>query len=178
MSGGLRGRVRAVVGGVTATVWRVRSRGRIQGSRFFLTRPTRVRVSGSGRIEIGPDVIIEAGARITATDAVLRLGTAVFVGQNATITAFSDLSIGEHTLLGENVSLHTEDHGPRGHREHYTSAPITIGADAWLGAGVVVTGGVRIGDGATVGANAVVTKDVPAGATAAGVPARILKAGA
>jgi len=43
-----------------------------------------------------------------------------------------------------------------------------------VGAGAVVIGGVLVGRGATVGANAVVTRDVPAGAVAVGVPARII----
>ena len=45
---------------------------------------------------------------------------------------------------------------------------------AYLGAGARVLGPVRIGKGARIGANAVVLKDVPAGATAVGVPARII----
>ncbi len=49
-----------------------------------------------------------------------------------------------------------------------------IGDGVFIGAGARILGGVRIGDGARIGANAVVITDVPAGATAVGVPARIL----
>lgn len=51
-----------------------------------------------------------------------------------------------------------------------------LGAGVALGAGCRVIGRVRVGDGSRIGANAVVTKDVPAGATAVGVPARVLSA--
>lgn len=50
----------------------------------------------------------------------------------------------------------------------------TIGDNVFIGAGARVLGGIHIGDGATIGANAVVIKDVPAGATAVGVPARLI----
>jgi acetyltransferase-like isoleucine patch superfamily enzyme len=51
---------------------------------------------------------------------------------------------------------------------------IRIGNDVWLGARVVVTAGVTIGDGCIVGAGAVVTKDLPAGSIAGGVPAKVI----
>jgi acetyltransferase-like isoleucine patch superfamily enzyme len=51
---------------------------------------------------------------------------------------------------------------------------VRIGAGAWLGAGAKVLDGVSIGDRAIIGAAAVVREMVPAGAIAAGVPAKII----
>jgi serine O-acetyltransferase len=54
----------------------------------------------------------------------------------------------------------------------------TLGRNVVVGAGAKVLGGFTVGDGAKIGSNAVVTKPVPAGATAVGNPARIIEAAA
>jgi serine O-acetyltransferase len=51
----------------------------------------------------------------------------------------------------------------------------TLGNGIYVGAGAKIIGKVKVGDGARIGANAVVTQDVPAGWTAVGVPARLVK---
>ena len=56
-----------------------------------------------------------------------------------------------------------------------SATPITIGDEVWIGRGVTILAGTNIGDGATVGANAVVTRDVPAGMTVVGIPARAIR---
>lgn len=50
-----------------------------------------------------------------------------------------------------------------------------IGSDCWFGANVTVCPGVTIGDGCVIGAGSVVTRDIPAGSFAAGVPARVIR---
>ncbi|AYG04178.1 acyltransferase [Gryllotalpicola protaetiae] len=123
--------------------------------------------------------MVDVGARIVVgADASLLIGDDTYIGKNATLSAFGTITIGSKVLLGENVSIHTEDHGPPNARLEYKIAPVAIGNQSWLGAGVVVTRGVAIGKNATIGANAVVTHDVPADAVAAGVPARIIRSAA
>ena len=52
---------------------------------------------------------------------------------------------------------------------------IVIGDDVWLGTGVIVLAGVTIGSGTVVAAGSVVTKDLPPGVIAGGVPARVIR---
>lgn len=55
------------------------------------------------------------------------------------------------------------------------AADIVIDGNCWIGANVVILGGVHIGGGAIIGAGAVVTKSIPSMAIAVGVPARVIK---
>jgi len=67
------------------------------------------------------------------------------------------------------------DHNYRQGYSGYITAPVTIGADVWIGANAVVLKGTSIGDGAVVAAGAVVAGSVPPGAVVGGVPAKVLK---
>ena len=59
-------------------------------------------------------------------------------------------------------------------RPRVETAPVVIEDEAWIGIGAIVLKGVRIGAGARVGAGAVVARDVPAGASVEGNPARVV----
>jgi serine acetyltransferase len=79
-------------------------------------------------------------------------------------------------VLGSNVSLrHGCTLGTATHDPHYEAAAPLIGNGVFLGAGCTVLGGIVVGEGAIIGAGAVVTRDVPAGAVAVGVPARVIR---
>jgi UDP-2-acetamido-3-amino-2,3-dideoxy-glucuronate N-acetyltransferase len=122
-----------------------------------------------------------------------RIGTFVEIQRGAVIGA--DCKIQSHSFICDGVTIgdgvfvghgvmFVNDKTPRvlnaaGEPQTETDwqlAPIAVGDRASLGSGAVILGGVAIGEGALVGAGAVVTRDVPPGATVAGVPARRLAA--
>jgi maltose O-acetyltransferase len=110
----------------------------------------------------------------------LFLGDNVFLNAGCTILDTAPVRIGMRTLLGPGVHIYCADH----HREAAgrqagleIARPVRIGNDVWIGGGAIILGGVTIGDGAIVGAGAVVARDVAAGVTVVGNPARPLGRG-
>ncbi len=106
----------------------------------------------------------------------ISLGKGVFLNFNCIILDVVKVTIGDRTQIGPGVQILTADH-PRDAAQRRAGLefgrPVTIGADVWIGGGAIVLPGVTIGDGVIVGAGAVVTRDVPAGATVVGNPARV-----
>jgi maltose O-acetyltransferase len=106
----------------------------------------------------------------------IRLGAGVFLNFNCVILDVCEVSIGEGTQVGPAVQFYAADH-PRDAAGRASGLefgrPIRIGRNVWIGGGAIILPGVCIGDDAVIGAGAVVTRDVPAGATALGNPARI-----
>ncbi|MFD7297513.1 DapH/DapD/GlmU-related protein [Streptomyces sp. NPDC059897] len=113
------------------------------------------------------------------TDFGLRteFGEHVFVNQSCTFLDQGGITLGDGVLIGPKTNLISANHPIRASErpEYYTRAPITIGANAWLGAAVTVLPGVTIGRGAVVGAGAVVTKDVPPDTLVTGPAAAVRK---
>ena len=112
------------------------------------------------------------GAQIT-------LGARVFINMACVFLDAAPIILGDDVQLGPGVQLLTSDH-PRDARERAggleTARPITIGARAWLGGGVIVLPGIEIGEGAVIGAGSVVNRSVRAGVVAAGNPCRVVSA--
>ena len=115
------------------------------------------------------------------------IGERFFGNFNLTIQDDAKVTIGNDCNFGPNVSIVTPIHplvaserrcmlDENGQPAHLCYArPVSIGNDCWLGANVVVCGGVTIGDGCVIGAGSVVTKDIPANSFAAGVPCRVIR---
>ncbi len=107
----------------------------------------------------------------------------VSIGDDVSIAAFvhiwgaGGVTIGDRVMIGTHVSISslTHDYAAQVMKDTLVSRAVAILDDAWLGSNAVILPGVTIGRGAVVGAGAVVTRDVPAYAIAAGVPARVLK---
>lgn len=103
----------------------------------------------------------------------ITIGHRVFINAGCVFLDNAQISIGNDTLIGPNVTLTTASHetSPALRGSGVTQAPINIGDNVWLGAGVVVLPGVTIGNNSVIAANSVVRSDVPENALYAGTPA-------
>lgn len=127
--------------------------------RLTIRAPIDIRPIGkAGNVSIGPRGFINSGIR--------------FAVPRSTVT------IGPSVQIGPNVCFETVSHGmifSPGIGRGDIDAPIVVEAEVWIGAGAIITQGVRIGRGAVIGAGAVVTKDVEPRTFVGGVPARFIR---
>jgi maltose O-acetyltransferase len=107
----------------------------------------------------------------------IRLGDGVFLNFNCVILDVVEVIIGDRTQIGPAVQIYPADH-PRDAETRRSGLefgrPVRIGSDVWIGGGAIILPGVTIGDGAVIGAASVVTRDVAAGQTVVGNPARLV----
>lgn len=149
------------------------------GEGVRLNRPDRVALAE--RCILGAHVALRCSA-LSAEHPVgrIELGEHVFLGAHCRVESTASVSIGRDTMLGPNCYITDTNHGmKRGtpmRSQLGSSAPVVIGEDCWLGAGVTVLEGVTIGRGTVVAAGSVVTKSLPEHVIAAGVPARVIRA--
>lgn len=137
------------------------------------------------RIELrGGSLVLGEGVDIRARCTIGVGGTVHLAGHNVlqhgvTIHCDERVAVGEWTSMGEYASIvdssHTYDGADQWFVANIRTAPVTIGANTWIGAKVTVARGVTIGDRAVIAANSVVVKDVPADHLASGVPAQVLR---
>lgn len=116
-----------------------------------------------------------------------KIGKKFFGNFNLTIQDDAEVTIGDYCDFGPNVTIVTPVHPmlpderremltANGEKKHLCYAkPVHIGNNCWLGASVTVCPGVTIGDNCVIGAGSVVTRDIPEGSFAAGVPCRVIR---
>ena len=131
-------------------------------------------------ITIGNGVFLGRGTILSCKDGDITLGDHVNIGFHSEVFSGSDVTVGRYGLFAAytylvggghaferaDVPVIDQDRSSRG---------ITLGDNVWLGTGTKVLDGVRIGTGVVVGAGAVVTEDLPDGAIAVGIPARVVR---
>lgn len=166
-----------------STIAAARARARALAIRFAgvqvspqarVGKGTTVSVAPTGRLVLG-DVVISSNVMIQVAPGAVMVLKGRYVGPNSVIVARQSVIVDAGAIIAEMCVIRDSDHvrGPDGSlTDEHVSAPVLIGEQAWLAAGVAVLKGVTVGARATVAAGAVVTRDVAAGVTVAGVPAR------
>ena len=160
---------------------RLRWRGRLQTDGLCFVCP-------GVKFEIGPEATVRLGrwswighgCKIRVHEGEVEIGAKTVVGQECTISAFQHVSIGRECIIADRVMLIDFDHGvveaDRPVRlQGIYKRDVRVGNNVWVGYGACILRGVTVGDNAIIGTSAVVTKDVPANAVVAGVPARVIR---
>lgn len=148
----------------------------------------KVRVWGRPSVHNSGTMIVQQRVRIFSTNAVtelvaqdgglLEIGESTFINYGCSIAASQLVRIGPYCNIGTHVIMMDNDFHriePERRNERPESAPIVLEENVWLGARVIVLGGVTIGQGSVVGAGSVVTRDIPPRTVAVGMPAKVIR---
>lgn len=122
---------------------------------------------------IGEGSMVRQGVHIIMGDH-MKIGNHVSIMYNFTCMSRGGVVIEDDVSIAANTQILTNNHDEQDHRI-LLCKPVVGKKNAWIGAGVTILPGVTIGENAIVGAGAVVTKDVPANTIAVGNPARVVR---
>lgn len=159
--------------------WYLRKASRV-GTRVRLRgRPI---ISNHGTMNIGSRVqLVSTAAKlelVAMEGGTLDIGERTLVNYGGSIAAAQSIRIGARCLIGTHAIIMDNDFHriePERRYEWPESRPIVIEDNVWLGARVIVLGGVTIGEGSCIGAGSLVIGDIPPRSLAAGVPAKVIR---
>lgn len=128
--------------------------------------------------QIGEGCYIEPPLRSNWGGYHVHFGNHVYANFNLTLVDDTHIYVGDHTMIGPNVTIATAGHPllPELREKNYQyNMPVHIGRNCWIGAGAIILPGVTIGDHTVVGAGSIVTKDLPSSVVAVGNPCHVLR---
>ncbi len=135
---------------------------------FAMGEYRNLQVEESAKISIAESVLFREFCNILVHGkAGLTIERGVFFNNYCSINCLENIEIGEDTIFGEGVKLYDHNHkystDPlRVEKGEFTTAPIRIGKNCWIGSNVTILKGVTIGDNTIIGANCLVVKSIPA----------------
>ena len=149
---------------------------------FNATRPSeaekRIALLKKMFAEIGEGCWIEPPFRANWGGHNVHFGKGVYANFNLTLVDDTHIYVGDHTMIGPNVTIATGGHPvlpALRERGMQYNMPVRIGKNCWIGAGALIMPGVTIGDNSVIGAGSVVTRDIPANVVAVGNPCRVMR---
>jgi acetyltransferase-like isoleucine patch superfamily enzyme len=139
-----------------------------------------LQVGKDAQLKLGRWSWIGHGTKIRCHEGIVEIGAKTVMGQECTISSFQHVKIGRECVIADRVMFIDFDHGvvevDRPIRlQGIYKRDVNVGNNVWIGYGACILRGVTIGDNAIIGTNSVVTKDVPANAVVAGLPARLIR---
>ncbi len=146
----------------------------------FLGRRLELQIGRGAEVRFGRFVWIGDGSKIRCHEGEVEIGAKTVMGQECTISAYRRVRIGEQCVIADRAMFIDFDHGvvevERPIRvQGIYMRDVEVGSNVWIGYGACILRGVRVGDNSIVGTNSVVTRDVPANAVVAGIPARVIR---
>jgi acetyltransferase-like isoleucine patch superfamily enzyme len=160
---------------LTRAGWRWRTDGLV-----FFGRRLEIQIARGAKVHFGRFTWIGDGSKIRCHEGEVEIGEKTVMGQECTISAYRRVRIGEQCVIADRAMFIDFDHGvvevDRPIRlQGIYMRDVEVGSNVWIGYGACILRGVRVGDNSIVGTNSVVTKDVPANAVVAGIPARVIR---
>ena len=122
-------------------------------------------IDSKASLIVGRNVICRNFENFHVSSGKIILHDGVFINNSCSFNCMERIEIGVGTMMGEGVRLYDHDHiytAEKIEKWQWTTAPIRVGRDCWIGSNVTILKGVTIGDNTIIGAGCLIRNDVPA----------------
>ncbi len=146
----------------------------------FICPHVKLEIGRHATLRVGRWAWIGHASKIRVHEGEVSIGAKTVIGQECTISAYRRVSIGRECIIADRVMLIDFDHGVTEvdrpiRAQGIYKRDVRVGHNVWIGYGACILRGASVGENSVVGTSAVVTKEVPANAIVAGVPARVIR---
>lgn len=156
-----------LLGYIKIMIYKLAYKGRLRIGGFVkLSRNATLRVIGDGRIKLGSGCSVSSNARVSAVNGgTITIGNNTGIGYNNLVVSRESISIGDNVMLGPGVCIYDHDHVYKTkeimRNAGYTTTPVIIEDNVWIGANAVILKGSRIGKNSVIAAGTVVKGEIP-----------------
>ena len=121
-------------------------------------------IDSKASLIVGSNVICRNFENFHVSSGKLILHDGVFINNSCSFNCMERIEIGNGTMMGEGVRFYDHDHvytAEKIEKWQWTTAPIRVGKDCWIGSNVTILKGVTIGDNTIIGAGCLIRNDIP-----------------
>ena len=121
-------------------------------------------INNKADLIVGSNVICRNFENFHVSSGKLILHDGVFINNSCSFNCMERIEIGAGTMMGEGIRFYDHDHiytAEKIEKWQWTTAPIKVGRDCWIGSNVTILKGVTIGDNTIIGAGCLIRNDIP-----------------